>query len=220
MDIDQFVYNYPLLYHMAEGNSWDSIRMHGLLSTSGLLDLFNVNGTQRINIESCRRPSSVHIKHPVYGVAIIRDQIPLSENKLIACLDGCTPTEWYELLNGKVFFWPTEERIMRLLSARAYRDRKHTIIIVDSNLMIREYLSKTYLSPINTGAVVYKPTPRRPGTFVPFLNWPSDVKRGSGKLKKAVAEVAIDYGVPDLVNFVTSVVEGKNGKIIQHIWTP
>ena len=27
---------YPLLYHMADARSWDSIRKHGLLSTSAL----------------------------------------------------------------------------------------------------------------------------------------------------------------------------------------
>jgi hypothetical protein len=34
----------PRLYHMAEADTWDSIREHGLLSTSALLDLFEIKG--------------------------------------------------------------------------------------------------------------------------------------------------------------------------------
>ena len=33
---------YPRLYHMADAQSWESIRKHGLLSTSSLLDLYEV----------------------------------------------------------------------------------------------------------------------------------------------------------------------------------
>ena len=33
---------YPFLYHMAELSSWPSIQRHGLLSTSALLDLYEI----------------------------------------------------------------------------------------------------------------------------------------------------------------------------------
>jgi hypothetical protein len=213
MDIEQFIDNYPLLYHMAEYNSWESIRTHGLLSTTALLDLFEITGPEREGIESCRRPYSVTIKHKKYGTATIRDQKPLSESKLKACLTGCVPEAWYKILNGKVFFWPTEERILNLLQARAYRSQKHTILIVDSKSLVCDHLCNVYLAPINTGAIVYKPTPRGPNTFVPFCNWPNAVKRGSGKLRNAVVEVAINYGIPNIENYVIHIAEGDNGEL-------
>jgi len=62
---------------MAEAGSWPSIRRHGLLSTSALLDLFEVTGVERVRLESQRRPETVKIEHPEHGEALIRDQKPL-----------------------------------------------------------------------------------------------------------------------------------------------
>ena len=85
---DDLVACYPYLYHMAEAESWDSIQAKGLLSTSALLDLFEVNGQERFAIESCHRPKSVTIEHPKHGRAVIRDQIPMREGSLLKCLQG------------------------------------------------------------------------------------------------------------------------------------
>ena len=198
---------------MAEFGSWDGISKYGLLSTSALLDLFEVTGRRREAIESCRRASSVTISHPKHGTAIIRDQKPISDSKLIKCLQDCSPRDWYQLLNSRVFFWPTEDKVLNLLSARAYRKCKHTIIVVNSEPLIRKYQSNVYLSPINTGAVVYRPTARGPKTFIPFNNWPSDVKRTTGKLRKEVTEVAFEYGILDIVRYVLYIAEGEKGRI-------
>jgi hypothetical protein len=58
---------WPRLYHMAEAGSWPSIERHGLLSTTALLDLFEISGPRREAIESARRPESVKITHPLHG---------------------------------------------------------------------------------------------------------------------------------------------------------
>lgn len=118
MTPQEFTARHPTLYHMADQGSWESIREHGLLSTSALLDLFEITSLERQAIESARRPASVQIRHPRYGVAVVRDQKPMSETKLQSCLIGMEPREWYELLNRKAFFWPTRERVIRLLRAR------------------------------------------------------------------------------------------------------
>lgn len=98
----------PTLYHMAERGSWPSIREHGLLSTSALLDLYGAQGAERAAIEGQRRPGPVTIERPAFGRAVIRDQKPMSDAGLRRCLtDGLTPEDWYRLLNGKVFFWLT-----------------------------------------------------------------------------------------------------------------
>src|SRR5438046_1179806 len=104
---------------MAESGSWPNIREHGLLSTSALLDLYEVEGQKRFEIESQWRPESVPICHPTYGNAIIRDQKPLRETTLAKNLDGMTTREYYELLNKKTFFWVRKERLVSLLQARA-----------------------------------------------------------------------------------------------------
>lgn len=69
--IEELCAHYPQLFHMAEENSLPSIATHGLLSTTGLLDLYGINGKERELIESHHRPNSVVIRHPKYGSAVI-----------------------------------------------------------------------------------------------------------------------------------------------------
>jgi uncharacterized protein DUF7002 len=48
MDVAELVETCPRLFHMAEPGSWAGIQRHGLLSTSALLDLFEVDGDLRV----------------------------------------------------------------------------------------------------------------------------------------------------------------------------
>lgn len=208
--------HFPRLYHMAELGTWPSIRTHGLLSTSALLDLYGVNGDQRRQIESCRRPDSVTIRHAKLGQAVIRDQKPMSDGALQKCLQGMTPTEWYRLLNTKVFFWLTAERVLGLLSARAYRDREHTVLTIDTAKLLKVHHERVTLSPINSGSTVYNPQPRGPNTFQSLRNYAFEEwqqKRRSAT--KAVAELAVEYSVPDIREFVLRVERRKQSRILE-----
>jgi len=50
-ELAELLQDCPTLYHMAERGSWPSIREHGLLSTSALLDLYGKQGAEREAIE-------------------------------------------------------------------------------------------------------------------------------------------------------------------------
>src|SRR5690606_12093074 len=131
------VENYPVLYHMAAKGSWPSIRVHGLLSTTALLDLHGIKGAQRAAVEECHRPNTITISSEAYGVAEIRDQKPMSDAGLVRALqDGLTPKEWYRILNSKVFFWVSRVRLERLLCARAYRDLEHDVLFVSTKTVL------------------------------------------------------------------------------------
>jgi hypothetical protein len=198
---------------MAEQGSWNSICEHGLLSTSALLDLFEIVGPERHAIESTHRPESITISHPQYGVAVIRDQKPMSEAKLRTCLLDMEPREWYELLNQRVFLWPTKQRLMGLLNARAYRNSPHVVIEVDTSILLEQVLNRTTLSPINSGSTVYVPVPRGKETFRPLSEYPQDWWR-----KRRFAEVAVDYSIPKIVDMVTSVEEWQGSSKLKTVW--
>lgn len=59
MTPDEVIVTFPRLWHMAADGSWPSIRDRGLLSTSALLDLYEVTGDERVSLESRHRPESV-----------------------------------------------------------------------------------------------------------------------------------------------------------------
>ena len=120
MDRGCLISRYPVLYHIAEDGSWESIRKLGLLSTSALLDTFEVEDARRFEIESCRRPQCSRSGPPNAG-ALVRDNKPMQpmrEKVPARCLVGMESTAWYETLNRRVFFWVNRKRLVRLLGVQ------------------------------------------------------------------------------------------------------
>jgi Family of unknown function (DUF7002) len=204
---------------MAEADSWPSVRTHGLLSVTALLDLFEVDGAQREKIESQHRPECVPIKHPIHGRAVIRDQKPMSESALRKCLIDMTPEEWYRCLNRRVFFWVSKERVERLLGARAYRNLAHCVITADTAAVVRGYHRKITLGPINSGSTIFNPQPRGSKTFLPISEYPFEdwVKR-RGAPRNAVVELAVDYAVPDMRDHTIKVEVIRGGRVLKRLY--
>jgi len=210
---------YPVLYHTAAEGSWPSIRRHGLLSTSSLLSLFAVEGEARAEIESAHRPAAIVIRHPRHGTAVVRDQIPMRDADLERCLkDGLTPREWYEALNARVFFWLTPERLETFLGARAYRDRRHTVLVLDSRALIQDYAALISLSPMNSGATRPIAHPRGRETFLPLPRFPFKERRKRFRAG-AVVELAVSGGVERVDRYVIEVRDRAAGEAGEVIWT-
>jgi hypothetical protein len=215
MKIEELITYYPLAYHMAETGTWESIKKHGLLSTVALLDLFEINGNRREEIVCRRRPESVEITHPKHGRAVIRDQKPMSESALQKCLDsGLTPREWYLILNQRVFFWLSDERLNGLLSARAYRSKQHCVLTLNTAELLAVHAERVSLCPINSGSTVYNPQPRGKETFRRIADYPFEAWRKRRPVKNAVVELVIDYAVPDISKFVTRADERQADKVL------
>src|SRR5665811_605720 len=211
MDPAKIAADYPRLYHMAEQGSWASIERHGLLSTGSLLDLFEVEEPERGEILRRRRPASVHLKHATHGEAVVRDQIPLSETRLAACLSDMTLKKWLEALNSRVFFWLDEAHLETLLDARAYRDSEHDVICVDTATLLERHEADITLSPINSGATMYKPPQRGTQTFLPIADYPFDERRRARGIKNAIVELAVNGGIPDILEVALRVERRKAG---------
>ena len=197
MDPAAFIDRYPRLWHMAELENWGLIQEHGLLSTSALLDLFEYDGAEREPIESAYRAESVVIEHPELGKATIRDQGPMHSDAVVArFLDEISPAQWYRLLNSRVFFWLTENRLQRLLGAGLYRARPHMVLELDTAALLERHLEQITLAPINSGAIFRGGKTRRgPQTFNRFNDYPWDDRKKSPEL---VVELAVDRAVPEL----------------------
>jgi hypothetical protein len=210
---------FPRLYHMAQNGSWASIHRHGLLSTSALLDLFEINGRQRQSIEAQHRPESISIQHEVHGSAVIRDQKPMSDSGLVRALqDGISPEQWYRSLNSRVFFWLTDERLKRLMEAKAYRTQRHTVLTVDTHRLLTRHSASVSLSPINSGCTKPFPRPRGNDTFLRMTEYPFASWRTKRPLRDSIVELAVDFGVPDVSDVVIEVKE-SGGALPDHlIW--
>ncbi len=202
-DLNELIGDSPRLYHMAEKGAWEGIRRHGLLSTSALLDLFQIDGQQRKTIERKYRSAIVEISDEEIGRAAIRDQIPMSDSGLKRALPpSITPADWYERLNSMVFFWMTENRLLRLTGARAYRGVEHEVIVFDTRSIIEAFSSKIWLCPINSGCTKPMPHPRDHNTFqriadYDYVFWKSKRPRG-----ERVVELCVEYSGPNVRQFI------------------
>ena len=127
---------------------------------------------------------------------------------LSKCLDHITPTEWYELINGKTFFWAERRRLQSLLNAFAYRNRAHCVITIDTHGLLSRHGSRTSLSAINSGFVYYG-GPRGRHTFKSLAEFPSGHR---------VWKLAVEYSVSDLVDFVIRVEDWKRDMRVGVIW--
>ena len=219
VSVDELIARYPRLYHVSELGSWEGMRRHGLLSTTALLDLFEITGRTREDLESSHRPESRTIEHPAHGRAVLRDQKPMDDSGLRRALrDGLTPHDWYRLLNRHVFFWVDNSRVTRLLQARAYRSLRQTLVTVRTEDLLRQYSPRTVLSPLNTGATKPMPHPRGRDCFLPLDQYPLAEWDHKRRGKEPVVELSIEYGVPNLVDFVESVELVGRGEPAERIW--
>lgn len=192
---------------MAEAGSWPAIQQHGLLSTTALLDLYEIQGDERDRLESARRPDSVPIHHPVHGTAWIRDNKPINEKVLRRTLVGMTEPEFYRLLNGRVFLWLTEIRLGKLRSAPPYRGRPHDVLVVSTARLLAAYKDRVELSPINSGAVhPAADYPRGAGTFSRIEEYAWS-QRTAKAPSEPIAEVTVPYAIPDIADLVLEVRE-------------
>jgi hypothetical protein len=210
--------HFPRLWHMAEDGSFESILKNGLLSTSSLLDLYGIQGNERLAIESQRRPESVTISRNGFPSAIVRDQKPMTESALKKCLAAnVSPEEWFEILNDRTFFWLSRDRLRGLLGARAYRDRPQTVLTVDTASLLKAHKNLIELSPLNSGATIYNPQPRGRDTFLPIEKYPFDERRKTRPIDKSVVELVVRKGVPDISDHLVAAHRIYKGKQ-QELW--
>jgi len=219
MDPEELSSVYPFLYHMAEIGSWPGIRKYGLRSTSALLDLYDVRDGDRLKIEGCRRSEAVTISRTGLPSATIRDNRPLADSKLEKALAGTMPiSDWYRLLNGKVFFWLTVERLVKLLSASNYANRTHIVLKVPTqDLLARTDLS-VWLSPMNSGSTSPFGHPRGPDTFKRITEFPFDERRRTRRLEDTVVELAVDGLIDDIGRLVESVTVWQGDRQSADVW--
>lgn len=213
-ELEELLKDCPTLYHMAERGAWPSIQEYGLLSTTALLDLYEKHGLERDRIEKQHRPSSIAIDAPDLPGAVVRDQIPMSDSGLKRCLpDRLSPADWYEILNRKVFFWLTEDRLHRLTGAKAYRNVEHDVLEVDARSLVEAHRDKVWLCPINSGCTKPMPRKRDESVFARIPEYPYSDWRKKRKAGERAVELAVDYSVPDIRDHVRRVVVKRGSEV-------
>jgi hypothetical protein len=197
---------------MAERGTWGSIKARGLLSTSAILDLVGVAGAARASLENQHRAEKVTVGVGAQGI-VLRDQKPMAPERLKQGLsDGLIPSDWYRLLNAKVFLWACESRLVGLLKARHYRELEHDVLTIDTRSLVNAHAASIWLCPMNSGNTFPIPHRRGGSTFRRIPDYPT---KKSGMPTKEVVEVVVDYRVPDIAKHVVAVRRMRGDEVLQ-----
>jgi hypothetical protein len=211
LEVKRFIALYPRLYHMAEVGTWPSIKQRGLLSTSAVLDKLGITGAARAQYESEHRPEKMTVGTGANAI-VLRDQKPMPPHRIQkALVDGTTPAQWYQFLNGKVFMWAQQERLLTLLNARPYKKLEHDVLTIDTAALVGAYKDKISLCRMNSGNTFPMWLPRELADFKSIEAYPV---KSSGDPDKTVVEVVVDYAVPDLAKYVVQVRRMKSKEVL------
>ncbi|GLV60481.1 hypothetical protein KDH_73000 [Dictyobacter sp. S3.2.2.5] len=195
------------IYHMAEAANWPAIQRNGLHSASTLLDQADIIGEDRERLEKLQRLT--HTELP--GGVQLRDQRPMPPAALASCLIGITPSEWYALINARVFFWLDPARLNR--HRAACEARPQVVLTVDANRLVAAYAGQITVTPINTGNARRRPARRGAATFVPYETWVTSawaseaINLGTTPRPSShpPVELTVVGSIPDIMQFVIGV---------------
>lgn len=214
MQLEKLLQRYPFVYHMAEVGTWPSIQQRGLLSTSASLDALGIAGVERTALESAYRPEMSHLRPGAADDIVLRDQRPMPPNRLAQALPaGLTTEQWYRLINSKVFFWVSPERLGRLL--RSYGASQHDVLKVDTASLLDAHSARTWLCHMNSGNTLPIPHYRDETIFKRIPDYP--VNRVGNPVKEVV-ELVVDYSVPDIANHVVDVTRVQGDTQLAIVW--
>jgi hypothetical protein len=214
LDTQHLIRLYPHVYHMAEKDTWQSIKSIGLLSTSAALDRYKVQGSARIALEQKHRPEKISVGNARDQI-VLRDQGPMAPSRLAMALPpAVTPSKWYRFLNGLVFMWAEETRLLGLLNARRYRNLEHDVLTIDLRSFVTAYEESIWLCHMNSGNTFPVPHKRDLGSFRRIKDYPANRK---GNPAKTVVEVVTDYSVPDIGTYVIAVRRMRGAQTIRTI---
>lgn len=209
-------HHYPVLYHIAWGGSWPSIKEHGLLSTKALLHLYGMGENEIAKLTRSRREHWIPINCAGRPRAVLRDQKPMTDEGLVRALRGTAePSQWYDLINSMVFFWPTKARLKTMITASAYKNVKHDVLVVDCETLVRMEHSNIRLSRMNSGCTKPMPHPRGMGLFKRVEDYPFPERPSASVVAKAVAEVCVVDRVERVAKAVLKVVRGSADTVME-----
>ncbi|MBR0647167.1 DUF7002 family protein [Plastoroseomonas hellenica] len=185
-------------FHIVEGENWAHLRREGLMSARDLLAANGLPAACGWRQETLILPDG----------RVIRDQRPMPPAALARCLDDAlSPDDWYDLLNGCVFFWLDEARVQRHAKALAKRDQ--ILLRLDARRLAAAYAQHVRLSPFNLGAAIRRPARRGLRTLVPLEDWRRDAWKTEAlhgmtprSPSHAPAEMIVLTAIPDLDEFV------------------
>ncbi|MBS8229086.1 DUF7002 family protein [Vannielia litorea] len=129
-------------------------------------------------------------------------------------LDGHTLESWADVLNSRLFFWPTDGGASFADSLKA--EDNIVQVRLDSRRFFDAFAPDIDLSPINSGSATRRASARGDWLFVPVAKgWDAFAEnrrtRGHAQRRDSVAEVSISRDIPPEIFRTLMLVPGQTG---------
>ena len=206
MNFDDLVSRYPRLWHATFEGGWDGIQSSGLLSAADLLETVG-----RGSEASAMRPEVVHLDAP-FGPVVLRNQV-LSRKDPEPCLDGITVEEWWQLVNGRSYFFVDQDDLQKLVDSCLELGIAQEVITLNTRRLLTDVADQVEVSLVSAGSFPRTTGPSRgPSTF-------QRIEAFDGNPVK-IKEVTIPVPVTITDTAVVSVVSRHPKDDPRRLWPP
>jgi hypothetical protein len=189
VDVDQLAERFPNLWHVTFGGGWDGIQRHGFLRTIDVAP------------EGCgRQRTELTLAEAADGTQVmLRDQLRTRVDPT-ASLDGITPSEWWQLLNTRVYFFCRQRDVHKLVEFYLGRQLAQEVIKLRTKPMLEVVADQVEVTTVNVGVFPRTKGPSRGrSSFVPLADYPA---ADAAKIR----EITVAARVPVVLSAITSVV--------------
>ncbi len=189
IDATAFAKRFPRVYHLTFATNLPSIQQHGLLSAASLADQYAFTPEER---EACLEKRRL-CNQDLHGITL-RDQHAAPESKMKTCLVNVSIPDWLALLNSKIFFFTELKKAQRM--AETYANYQNILLEVDTKTLLERHAAVSFVCRFNSGAFLFKPTPRGRASFIPMAEF--ELRK-----KSAPAELTVNEPIPAIMDFAT-----------------
>ena len=206
MDLDALVARFPRIWHVTFPGGWGGINRSGLRST---LDLLESAG--RSDEAKAVRPDITTVSTADVD-ATLRNQAPNRKDPA-PYLDGVTVEEWWQLVNGRSYFFPTREDADKMIETNLEQGHSQEVLTFETRRLLGPVADSIHVSTVSAGVFPRTAGPARGhGTFQRLADY-------TGPSLK-IREISVTETVPMLDAAVISVVAMAPGETPVRVFPP
>ena len=198
MDVAQLCSRFPKLWHVTFAGGWNGMQQQGLLRA---VDVDPIGSQElRLDVKRIRTPA---------GTVTLRNQIR-SRIDPTPNLDGVTPSQWWRLINGRVYFFCRRAQAEVLTQSYLQQNFDQEVIEFDTQSLLEQLNAQVEITTVNAGVFPRAKGPTRGrATFIALSD---HALIDASKIK----EITVTQAFPLPISSVVAVVrhESHGGKVV------
>jgi hypothetical protein len=198
--VDQLTQRFPNLWHVTFAGGWEGIQRHGFLRTIDVAS--ESSGKLRTEITRVETADGTQV--------MLRDQLRTRADPTRS-LDDITPSEWWQLVNSRVYFFCRQRDVNTLVESYIGRRLPQEVIKLRAKPVLEVVADEIEVTTVNVGVFPRTRAPSRGrSSFVPLADYPvADAAK--------IREITVAARVPIASSAITSVaryeVDGHRSRV-------